>query len=103
MSTGRLNAVRRGSTDIQAEPHGSTGDLLGHPFDLDASGCLDRPEAAAFAEDLRLQLVPDEMQPFGRCARSVGLLLPGDGAVSGCIESDGLRELRVCLVGSVRL
>ena len=63
----------------------SVGDLLGHTFDTDSSGWI-APSSEAFewAEDLRLKMVPHELEHFDACARSVGLVLSEQA--SACVE-----------------
>ena len=68
---------------IEQRPTNISSDLLDPEYDFDLSGCLDRAEAHAYAESVRLQLAPINMADFGACARDVGLHF-GEGA---CIRA----------------
>ena len=59
-------------------------------------GCLDRTEAFEWAEDLRLKMVPHELEYFDACARSVGLVLSEQA--SACVEHVELARLHACSV-----
>ena len=84
---------------IEQRPTNISSDLLDHEYDFDLSGCLDRAEAHAYAESVRLQLAPINMADFGACARDVGLHF-GEGA---CIRAAAVAVLVECLTGGIDL
>ena len=84
---------------IEQRPTNISSDLLDHEYDFDLSGCLDRAEAYAYAESVRLQLAPINMADFGACARDVGLHF-GEGA---CIRAAAVAVLVECLTGGIDL
>ena len=83
----------------QRPTNGSSDKLLDHEFDFDLSGCLDRAEAHAYAESVRLQLAPISMADFGACARDVGLHFGEDA----CIGAAAVAIFVECLTRGIEL
>ena len=80
----------------------SSDSLLGHEFDLDSSGCLDRAEAYAYAQDMRSRFSPRPLGRFEPCARSLGFA-SASATSSVCVGAFALDKLRLCLAGGLDL